>query len=323
LAVIQVQNLKKVFGPKVAVDGVSFAVKKGEVLGFLGPNGAGKSTTMRMITGFIPPSEGSASIGAFDVTEDPIAAKRLFGYLPENAPSYADMTVRGFLNFAAELRGFARKAKEAAVERVVEMCFLASVLEQSVETLSKGYKHRVCFAQAIIHDPEVLIMDEPTEGLDPNQKHEIRTLIRRMGETKAIIFSTHILEEVEAACSRAIIIDRGKIVANGTPRELKQRSQNAGSVTLSLGDLYGAFDGRAASVRGKIDSLSHVERTVIIDESPLTICVFPKGNAAADDLALALGQLVLEQRWSIRELHREEGRLDEVFRSITLPDREP
>jgi ABC-2 type transport system ATP-binding protein len=321
--VIQVENLKKVFGPKVAVDGVSFAVEKGEVLGFLGPNGAGKSTTMRMITGFIPPSEGSVSIGGFDVSENPIAAKRLFGYLPENAPSYTDMTVRGFLNFAAELRGFAGKAKKAAIERVAEMCFLESVLEQSIETLSKGYKHRVCFAQAIIHDPEVLIMDEPTEGLDPNQKHEMRTLIRRMGEAKAIIFSTHILEEVEAACSRAIIIDRGKIVANGTPRELKERSQTAGTVTLSLGHAYGAFDGSSVSITSKIDSLSHVKKTMVIVESPLTIRVFPKANGAADDLAAALGQLVLDQRWPIRELRREEGRLDEVFRSITLSDREP
>src|SRR5437870_337144 len=229
---------------------------------------------MRMITGFIPPSEGSVSIGGFDVTESPIAAKRLFGYLPENAPSYTDMTVHGFLNFAAELRGFTGKAKETAVDRVAEMCFLGSVLEQSIETLSKGYKHRVCFAQAIIHDPQVLIMDEPTEGLDPNQKHEMRTLIRRMGETKAIIFSTHILEEVEAACSRAIIIDRGKIVANGTPSELKERAEGAGTVTLSLGDSYGAFDGSAAGVRSKIDNLSRVEKTVIVDESPLTIRVY-------------------------------------------------
>jgi len=320
--VIQVENLRKVFGPKVAVDGVSFAVRKGEVLGFLGPNGAGKSTTMRMITGFIPPSEGSASIGGFNVMESPIAAKRLLGYLPENAPSYVDMTVYGFLNFVAELRGLKNKAKKAAVERVAEMCFLGSVLGQSIETLSKGYKHRVCFAQAIIHDPEVLIMDEPTEGLDPNQKHEMRSLIRQMGENKAIIFSTHILEEVEAACSRAIIIDRGKIVANGTPRELKERSETAGTVMLSLSNVYGGFDGSAASVRDKIDSLSHVEKTAIIAESPLTIRVFPKPSGR-DELTSVLGRLVLDQRWPIRELRREDGRLDEVFRSITLSDREP
>jgi ABC-2 type transport system ATP-binding protein len=322
LPVIQVENLRKVFGPKVAVDGVSFAVRKGEVLGFLGPNGAGKSTTMRMITGFIPPSEGSASIGGFNVMESPIAAKRLLGYLPENAPSYVDMTVYGFLNFVAELRGLKNKAKKAAVERVAEMCFLGSVLGQSIETLSKGYKHRVCFAQAIIHDPEVLIMDEPTEGLDPNQKHEMRSLIRQMGENKAIIFSTHILEEVEAACSRAIIIDRGKIVANGTPRELKERSETAGTVMLSLSNVYGGFDGSAASVRDKIDSLSHVEKTAIIAESPLTIRVFPKPSGR-DELTSVLGRLVLDQRWPIRELRREDGRLDEVFRSITLSDREP
>ena len=323
---IRVEGLKKVFGPKVAVDGVSFTVNKGEVLGFLGPNGAGKSTTMRMITGFIPPSDGSVSIGGFDVVENPIAAKRLFGYLPENAPSYTDMTVEGFLRFAAELRGFSGKAKEEALERVADICFLESVWGQSVETLSKGYKHRVCFAQAIIHDPQVLIMDEPTEGLDPNQKHEMRTLIRRMGETKAIILSTHILEEVEVVCSRAIIIDRGKIVANGTPAELKERSETAGAVTISLGRDSAMFDGSASAVRGKIDHLSRVARSSIITESPLTIRVYPKSResgSAAEDLASALGRLAIEQHWPIRELHREEGRLDEVFRAVTLTDREP
>jgi len=220
---IQARDLKKNFGPKTAVDGISFTVERGEVLGFLGPNGAGKSTTMRMVTGFIPPSAGAVSIGGHDITDDPIRAKRLIGYLPENAPSYADMTVAGFLEFTAELRGLSGDAKKKAVGRVAEMCFLENVMHQSVETLSKGYRHRTCFAQSIIHDPEVLVLDEPTDGLDPNQKHEVRTLIRRMGEKKAIIFSTHILEEVEAVCSRAIIIDRGTIVANGTPAELKQR----------------------------------------------------------------------------------------------------
>src|SRR5213593_38179 len=221
---IRVQNLSKSFGPKIAVNGVSFTVDRGEVLGFLGPNGAGKSTTMRMITGFIPPSAGSVRIGEFDMIEQPIPAKRLIGYLPENAPGYADMTVHGFLNFAAELRGLRGDARKRAVSRAVELCFLEAVLYQSIDTLSKGYKHRTCLAQSLIHDPGVLILDEPTDGLDPNQKHEVRTLIRRMGESKAIIFSTHILEEVEAACTRAIIIDRGRIVANGTPGELKARA---------------------------------------------------------------------------------------------------
>jgi gliding motility-associated transport system ATP-binding protein len=221
---IKVENLTKAFGPKLAVNDVSFTVERGEVLGFLGPNGAGKSTTMRMVTGFIPPTSGKITVGGFDVLEDPLPARRLFGYLPENAPGYADMTVCSFLNFCAELRGLKGEARKQAVNRAVELCFLESVFHQSIDTLSKGYKHRTCLAQALLHDPPILIMDEPTDGLDPNQKYEARNLIKRMGENKAIIFSTHILEEVEAACSRVIIIDRGKIVANGTPQELKARS---------------------------------------------------------------------------------------------------
>src|SRR6266576_611974 len=231
---IKVENLTKAFGPKLAVNNISFTVERGEVLGFLGPNGAGKSTTMRMITGFIPPSAGDIKIGEFDMIEQPIPAKRLIGYLPENAPAYTDMTVYGFLNFAAELRGLRGEERKKAILRVVEMCFLETVLYQSVDTLSKGYRHRTCFAQAIIHDPDVLVLDEPTDGLDPNQKHEIRGLIRRMGERKAIIFSTHILEEVEAVCSRAIIIDRGQIVANGTPDELKAKSELGGAVLVAV-----------------------------------------------------------------------------------------
>ncbi|HUS35973.1 MAG TPA: ATP-binding cassette domain-containing protein, partial [Verrucomicrobiae bacterium] len=176
---IRVQNLTKNFGPKVAVNGISFAVEKGEVLGFLGPNGAGKSTSMRMITGFIPPTAGTITVGGFDMVENPIPAKRLIGYLPENAPAYNDMTVLGFLNFTAEIRGLTGDSKKKAVHRALEMCFLEGVAHQSVDTLSKGFRHRTCFAQSVIHDPEVLILDEPTDGLDPNQKHEVRTLIRR------------------------------------------------------------------------------------------------------------------------------------------------
>jgi ABC-2 type transport system ATP-binding protein len=217
---IKIENLVKAFGAKRAVDGVSFAVERGEVLGFLGPNGAGKSTTMRMITGFIPPTSGKVTVGGHDVAEAPLEAKRLIGYLPEAAPSYPDMTVQGFLSFAAEMRGLDGDARKRAIGRAVERCFLASVLHQSIDTLSKGYKHRTCLAQALIHDPDVLILDEPTDGLDPNQKYEMRNLIRELGKSKAIIFSTHILEEVDAACTRAIIIDRGRIVASGTPDEL-------------------------------------------------------------------------------------------------------
>jgi len=217
---IKIENLVKSFGAKRAVDGISFAVERGEVVGFLGPNGSGKSTTMRMITGYYEPSAGKVSVGGYDVTESPLAAKRLIGYLPENAAAYTDMTVRGFLDFMAELRGLAGDAKRRAVMRAVEHCFLGSVLHQSIDTLSKGYRHRTCLAQALIHDPEVLILDEPTDGLDPNQKYEVRNLIKDLGRTKAVVFSTHILEEVDAACTRAIIIDRGRIVAQGTPDEL-------------------------------------------------------------------------------------------------------
>src|SRR5436189_667644 len=279
---IRVQNLTKSFGPKIAVNGVSFTVDRGEVLGFLGPNGAGKSTTMRMITGFIPPSAGSVSIGEFDMVEQPIPAKRLIGYLPENAPAYTDMTVYGFLNFTAELRGMRGEEKKKAIHRVVEMCFLESVLYQSVETLSKGYRHRTCFAQSIIHDPDVLVLDEPTDGLDPNQKHEVRSLIRKMGEKKAIIFSTHILEEVDAACSRAIIIDRGKIVANGTPEQLKQRSEQSGAVTVRL------VGGDSEVVVQKLSELPMVGKCLALSAAPVTVRAHLKNHDTRGELARAI-----------------------------------
>jgi ABC-2 type transport system ATP-binding protein len=310
---IKVHNLAKHFGTKRAVDGVSFSVEKGEVLGFLGPNGAGKSTTMRMITGFIPPTAGTVTVGGFDIGEQAIEAKRLLGYLPENAPAYTDMTVYGFLNFAAEIRGLRGEARDRAVSRAVEMCFLESVLHQSVETLSKGYRHRTCFAQSIIHDPEVLVLDEPTDGLDPNQKHEVRQLIRRMGEKKAIIFSTHILEEVDAACSRAIIIDRGRIVANGTPDELRRKAEGAGAVLVRISGTAGP------AVTQKLGALAMARRAAIVKEENgvVTARVYPK-TGANGELAKAVGEAV--QGWKVEELHTEEGRLDEVFRSITMPD---
>jgi ABC-2 type transport system ATP-binding protein len=310
---IKVENLAKNFGAKRAVDGISFSVDKGEVLGFLGPNGAGKSTTMRMLTGFIPPSAGTIKVGGFDVVESPIEAKRLIGYLPENAPAYTDMTVHGFLSFAAEIRGLRGDAKIKAVGRAVEMCFLESVLHQSVETLSKGYRHRTCFAQSIIHDPEVLVLDEPTDGLDPNQKHEVRQLIKRMGAKKAIIFSTHILEEVDAACSRAIIIDRGRIVANGTPVELRQKSEWAGAVTLSVAGTS------PETITAKMNQIPYVKRANVVKEEngTVTVRVYPKPGSNG---ALAKAVAEAAQGWKIEELHTEEGRLDEVFRNITMPD---
>ena len=222
---IEVKSLCKNFGAMAAVRGISFKADKGEVLGFLGPNGAGKTTTMRMITGFLPPTSGTATVCGFDVLGSPVEAKKQIGYLPENAPVYDSMLVANFLMFAAEVRGFTGKEARSRVEATIEKCRLPSVRKQSIGTLSKGYRQRVCFAQAILHDPPVLIMDEPTDGLDPNQKHAVRTMIKEMAPQKTIIVSTHILEEVDAVCTRAIIISNGAIVANGTPAELKARSQ--------------------------------------------------------------------------------------------------
>lgn len=221
---LEAKELYKTFGRIKAVKGVSFSIKKGEVLGFLGPNGAGKTTTMRMLTGFLPPSSGSATICGHDILEDPVEAKKQIGYLPENAPAYDSMTVSDFLRFAAEIRGCAKSDVNKRIEWAVEKCRLEKVRHQSIHTLSKGYRQRTCFAQAIIHDPPVLIMDEPTDGLDPNQKFTVRNMIKEMASEKAIIISTHILEEVDAVCTRAIIISNGTIVANGTPAELKAQS---------------------------------------------------------------------------------------------------
>jgi ABC-2 type transport system ATP-binding protein len=244
----------------------------------------------------------------------PIPAKRLIGYLPESAPAYTDMTVHGFLNFAAEIRGLTGAARKQAVHRVVEMCFLEAVLHQSVETLSKGYRHRTCFAQSIIHDPDVLVLDEPTDGLDPNQKHEVRNLIRRMGEKKAIIFSTHILEEVDAVCSRAIIIDRGRVVANGTPAELRQKSDLAGAVTVRVAGVA------ASAISQKLQGVAAVKRCIVVSENgkSATVRAFPKAPPVNGEFARAIGEALNGVK--IEELHTEEGRLDEVFRSITMPD---
>ena len=314
---ITVSNLRKNFGPKAAVDGVSFTVGKGEILGFLGPNGAGKSTTMRIVTGFLPPSSGSAAVGEFDVEDQPVESKRLVGYLPENAPCYSDMTVAGFLKFCGEARGLRGTKLKGAVDRAIATCFLESVVQQSIDTLSKGYRHRTCLAQSILHDPPVLVLDEPTDGLDPNQKHEVRSLIRRMGKDKAIIFSTHILEEVEAVCTRAIIIDRGRIVANGTPEELKGRASGAGTIMLRAADRGGAA---LQPLLQKLEGCSAVE---VLEEQPAVLRLRPKDVAAASALAARAHEVAAREQWKLVELRIEEGRLDDVFRSITLPDSAP
>ena len=225
---IEVKGLVKTYGPKRAVDGVSFRVNRGDILGFLGPNGAGKSTTMKMITGFLRPDAGTATVDGIDVTVDPVAVKRKLGYLPESAPAYPEMTVEEFLGFIAEVRGFrSTDAKRAQVDRAIGLTHLAPVRKQTIETLSKGFKQRVGFAQALLHDPGVLVLDEPTDGLDPNQKNEVRSLITAMAVEKAVILSTHILEEVDAICNRVIIISQGKVVADETPASLHARKPGA------------------------------------------------------------------------------------------------
>jgi len=313
---IQVENLTKEFGAKVAVDGVSFSVQKGEVLGFLGPNGAGKSTTMRMITGYFRPTRGTVKIQGVDMWESPEVAKGKIGYLPENAPLYSDMNVLGFLGFCAELRGLSGVAKSKAVDRAIEHCFLEGVRLQSVDTLSKGYRHRTCLAQSILHDPEVLILDEPTDGLDPNQKHEVRNLIKRMGHDKVIIFSTHILEEVEAACTRAIVIDRGKIVVDDTPANLKRKAPGADSI------LFSATGTPAAEITAELERLSGVDKVELVQSSDQVFVARIRASRKSqpDAVVREIGELAAAKQWKLLDLHREEGRLDDFFRQVTSSD---
>jgi ABC-2 type transport system ATP-binding protein len=310
---IEIEGLTKRFGPVTAVADLSLSVAKGEVLGFLGPNGAGKSTTMKMITGYLAPSAGQISVCGHDLASDAIAAQSQIGYLPEGAPAYGDMTPAQFLRFAAEVRGFRGDAAKAVVSKTAARTELTGVLDQPIETLSKGFKRRVGLAQAILHDPPVLIMDEPTDGLDPNQKHSVRTLLRTMAPTKAIIVSTHLLEEVEAICTRAVIIDRGRIVADGKPAELLARSRYHNAVTLVLP----AAQATAASARLKmLPTVATIEQAGR-EDGTVQITAFPKAGAL---LIEDVSGLAVREGWDVRELYAEAGRLDEVFRAITTHD---
>jgi ABC-2 type transport system ATP-binding protein len=305
---IEVRRLTRRFGPILAVDDVSFSVARGEVLGFLGPNGAGKSTTMKLITGFLAPTSGSAVVCGADVVHDPIAAKRHIGYLPEGAPAYFDMTPAAFLRFIARIRGLDGDEARRRIGLAIERTALHGVLAQPIETLSKGFKRRVGLAQALLHDPDVLILDEPTDGLDPNQKHEVRGLINALAPQKAIIISTHLLEEVDAVCTRAIIIARGRVVADGTPVELEARSRYHNAVRLSLA----ASGEDAASALLRLPDVASVEP--VEDEQGPGFTIFPREGrpiiAEVTDLVRAAG-------WPVTALRLERGRLDEVFRSIT------
>jgi ABC-2 type transport system ATP-binding protein len=242
---IEIQNLTKRFGPVAAVTDLSLTVRPGEVLGFLGPNGAGKSTTMKMATGYLAPDQGTVRICGHDIVSDTIAAQERLGYLPEGAPAYGEMTPRGFLRFIAGVRNLAGADAQAAMERAIAGAELKVVLDQPIETLSKGFRRRVGLAQAILHDPAVLVLDEPTDGLDPNQKHAVRGLIRGMAKDKTIVISTHLLEEVEAICTRAVIIDQGRIVADATPAELAARSSSG-----RLDDIFRQLTTRDTAMTG-------------------------------------------------------------------------
>jgi ABC-2 type transport system ATP-binding protein len=307
---VEVRSLRKTFGAVIAVDDISFSVERGEVLGFLGPNGAGKSTTMKVITGFLPATAGTAVVGGEDIRTSPIAAKRKIGYLPEGSPLYGDMTPEGFLGFVGRTRLMPRPALKKAIAGVVDRMELGEVLHRRIDTLSKGFRRRVGLAQAILHDPEVLILDEPTDGLDPNQKHQVRELIRSMGDTKAIIISTHILEEVDAVCDRAIIIDHGKIVSDGTPEQLHARSPDYNAVSLRVASADAA---RTIATLKAVPDIASIE-TIEQDPAGTRLLVRPKGGKfIADHVPAVLSKANITGS----DVHAVTGKLDDVFRAVT------
>ncbi|MFL5236151.1 MAG: ABC transporter ATP-binding protein [Rhizomicrobium sp.] len=309
---IEIAGLIKRFGPMTAVAGLDLRVGKGEVLGFLGPNGAGKSTTMKMVAGYLAPDGGNVRIAGHDVETDTLEAQRRIGYLPEGAPAYPDMTPRQFLGFIAEIRGLSGEAARNAIAAAVGKTELDPVLDQPIDTLSKGFKRRVGVAQAILHDPPVLIMDEPTDGLDPNQKFAVRQLIRAMAPEKAIIISTHLLEEVEAICTRAVIIDRGRIVADGTPAQLLARSRHHNAVTITLPQAQAPL---AVSRLKAMPQVANVEETAA--DGMASVTAYPKDGAL---LIEDVSTMAARENWDVKELYAEAGRLDEVFRAITTHD---
>jgi len=300
---IKAKSLTRRYGPLIAVDDLSFEVEPGTILGFLGPNGAGKSTTMKMLTGFLEPTSGSAEIFGHDIRTDGLSARRCMGYLPEGAPLYGELSVERFLRFVGEARGFRGSELSQRVGSSAERLSLGEVMGQSIETLSKGFRRRVGIAQAILHDPPALILDEPTDGLDPNQKHEVRNLIRDMASERIVIISTHILEEVDALCTRAMIIARGRLLADDRPAGLLARSRYHNAVTLVLDDLQAA-----ASRLGALQESNEVE----IRRGRLT--VFPSGQG---DLFEAVTREVHQAGWKVSQIQLESGRLDEVFRTVT------
>lgn len=306
---ITIDNLRKSYGDFNAVDGISFSVKPGEILGFLGPNGAGKSTTMKMVTGFIRPTSGSVSIFGNDIEKNHISAKTLIGYLPEGAPAYGEMLVSQFLEFIAEVRGYKAAEKLQRVNHVVKELALESVIHRPIDNLSKGFKRRVGIAQAIIHDPQVLILDEPTDGLDPNQKHQVRELIRGLSKDKIVVISTHILEEVAAVCTRAMIIANGRVVADATPSELESSSRYHRAITVDIN-----ID---KSVADQFSSLKGVKELEEYPDAVGRYTLIPDSDNAAADLFDRVNKLISTNAWEVKEIYVESGRLDDVFRRLT------
>jgi ABC-2 type transport system ATP-binding protein len=310
---ISVRELKKSYGPTMAVDGVSFEVAPREVLGFLGPNGAGKTTTMRILTGFIPPTGGTASVAGFDVQRDPLEARRRIGYLPESAPLYDDMGVVDFLLYTAEMRGIPAGDRGRRLRRVIEQCGLGSALTKPIGQLSKGFRQRVGLAQAMVHEPDILILDEPTSGLDPNQIIEIRSMIREIGREKTIILSTHILPEVSATCDRVIIISRGRLVGSGTPGELQRQAGGASGVSLVLRGGGDDVDAALAAAPGA----TRVEFAGPEGDG-LRYHVRTDGDAGA--LAEELFRVAVTRGWALRELRPESASLEDIFRELTTKE---
>jgi ABC-2 type transport system ATP-binding protein len=302
---IEIHHLAKRFGALQAVQDLSLQLQPGEILGFLGPNGAGKSTTMKMLTGFLAPDHGEILIHGINVAADPIGAQRLIGYLPEGAPAYEEMPVVNFLKFIAEVRGFSGASRDAAVARAVETMALTSVLPQKIETLSKGYKRRVGLAQAILHDPKVLILDEPTDGLDPNQKHQVRNLIRGLSKDKIVIVSTHILEEVTAVCTRAVIMAGGRLIEDCTPAELERRSAFYSAVTVEFAQ---------SPSEQQVNELTELPGVANTTQQDSRLTLFPVAGA---HLFESVHQYCQNEQLEIIDLYQERGRLDDVFRQIT------
>ena len=310
MTMVEIDHLSKSFGAFQAVDGISLSVGKGEVLGFLGPNGAGKTTTMRMVAGFLAPSGGTARVCGHDIVADPIAVKRIIGYMPEGSPSYDDMTVGAFLKFIAEIRGYSGAERDDRVAKVAARVDLTAVLDRSIDILSKGYRRRVGLAQAIIHDPPVLLLDEPTDGLDPNQKHQVRSLIAEMAAEKAIIISTHILEEVEAVCSRAVIIGNGKVLADGTAADLLTRLPDHRAVCVVLP--------RAAAAAAATHFRNHPAVAGVFEtpenDGRTKLRLTPKSGAVLLD---EIATTVRANNIPAVEIYQDGGTLDDVFRLIT------